>query len=386
MILINLDLYSKTAEQLAEQKSTGDKKVWKPINQNYVFLLPDQTKNEVFSIWADSSQVTERQLIKIAETLRQSPYPQGYQPETPYRDNWDKTALILLKDYFKHYAESDLPMSSDISGYRLGKDDIRRYDDQTASWSVIYDNVVVYEVDYTLEIAYPDQYSFPGGGFEIGEGKKTKIYKDQLAIFKLDPLGNAKLLGFVWPQDQEEMGTASAVLHTISYTDPGQSPSALLKLKMPYIGDHTKVGRILGSLPLAPYSTGLELHTKAEPYGLTVNYDLTELGDKVFVSRPDKAWTDSSGWDLNPYLKAQLYKNSAILLALIDNCSSTELKVTGLSETGAVYTYHYLKNRETLQKELSQDPRSYTADQAAFAELISKIESYQTESSFIKGE
>ncbi|HVI41625.1 MAG TPA: M56 family metallopeptidase [Anaerovoracaceae bacterium] len=349
LIIVNLEMDSETAAQMAERNASGDNSPSVTINQNYVFLLPDNTKDEVYTIWADSSKVAERQLIKIAKTFRQNPYPQGYQPETSYQDDWAATAGKLLEDYFKNYVDADLSMSSDISGYRI--DSMEQYEDQDTSWSIIYPNAAVFRIDYTLDIAYPDQYSFPGGGFEIGEGNKTKIYKAQLAVFQKDNIGDVKFLGFVWPQDLGEMGEANAILHTVSYADPVQSPEALLKLKTPYIGDNSKVGRIVGSLPLAQYSTGMELHTKAEPYGLTVNYDLTELGDRVFESRPDKAMTDSSGWDPNPYIAAQLYKNSAILLSLIDNCFTVEFKITGMSETGVPYTYYYLRDRESIKGE-----------------------------------
>ncbi|MEL7655341.1 MAG: DUF4825 domain-containing protein, partial [Bacillota bacterium] len=262
-------------------------------------------------------------------------------------------------------------------GYQI--DHMEQYSDQDTSWSVIYPNAAVFRIDYTLNIAYPDLYSFPGGGFQIGEDNKTKIYKDQLAVLQKDNMGNAKFLGFVLQQDIGEMGESMAILRTIGYTDTVQSPAALLELKMPYIGDHTKVGRILRSLPLTGYSTGLELHTKAEPYGLTVNYDMTELGDRIFESRPDKAMTDSSGWDLNPYLRAQLYKNSAILLALIDNCSTVEFKITGMSETGASYTYSAIVARAVLTEELSRDPRKFIENLESFSELFYNIEMKQLE-------
>jgi len=281
-----------------------------------------------------------------------------------------------------------MSMSSDVSGYRV--DGMEAYEDKDSSWSVIYPGAAVFRVGYTLDIAYPDQYTFPGGGFEVGEGNKTKVYKDQLAVFRKDNLGNTRFLGFVWPQDRGELGDSGAILHTLNYTDPAQSPEALLKLRTPYIGNNSAVGRILGSLPLAQYSTGMELHTKAEPYGLTVNYDLTALGNKVFKDRPDRALTDSSGWNPNPYLNAQLHKNSAILLSLIDNCSTVEFKITGISEFGAPYTYYFLADRETLTKQLSQDPRSFAASEEAFTGFINQLEAEQmtagTTGTDLKGE
>lgn len=371
LIFINLNMDSETAAQMEERKAAGDNSPSEKINQNYVFLLPDPTKDEVYTIWADSSRVTEKQLIKIARSLRQDPYPQGFQPQVAFGNSWTDTSSDLLKKYFRNYADADLPVTSSISGYHI--DHLAGVKDQNNSWSVIYPDAAVFLVDYTLDIAYPEQYSFAGGGFDVGEGNKTKIYKNQLAVFKKDNMGNASFLGFVLPQDQEALGADRAVVHMIGYADPAQSPEALLKLKMPYIGDHIRVGKILGSFPLARYGAGIELHTKAEPYGLTVNYDLTAVGSKVFDPRPDKAKTDSSGWNPNPYLKAQLYKSSGILLSLIDNCSTVEFKITGMSEDGVPYTYYYLTDRESLTKEFSRDPRSYADNIESFSEYINKL-------------
>lgn len=372
MILINLDHDSETAAQTAERNEGGDSSPMEPIHQNYIFLCPNAITSDLYMIWADADVVSERQLIKIAKSLKACPIPQIDQQETDFKDEWIDTADVLLKRYFQNYADADLPVSSDVSGYQI--DRLEQIMDDQNSWSVICPNAAVFRVDYTLKIAYPQWYSFAGGGFEIGTDQKTKIYKDQLVVFEKDNLRRTKLMGFIWPQNIGEMGQANAILHTLSYSDAAQSPESLLTLKMPYIGDHTRVGKILASLPLAGYSTGMELHTKAEPYGLTVNYDLTDLGDKVFLSRPDRKKTDSSGWDPNPYLAAQLAKNSAILLSLIDNCSTVEFKITGMSEFGVPYTYYYLADRTALQKEFGRDPRSFTVDLETFRGYLNQLE------------
>ena len=379
LVIVNLDFDSETAEQISERNQDGDNSPSKKINRNYIFLLPDDQADEVYTVWANSSEVTERKLVKIAETLQKEPYPQGYQPEDSYQEDWNKTANLLLKNYFQNYVDAEMSTYSDISGY--GIDKIESYEDQNASWSVIHPEISVFRVDYTLNTAYPSQYSFAGGDFEIGEGNKTKIYKEQLAVFKKDNVGNAIFLGFVWSQNRAELGTDQAILDLISYADPKLSPEALLGLKMPYIGDHTRVRKIIASLPLAQYGDGLELQTKAEPYGLTMNYDMTELGDKMFVSSPEKAMTDSTGWNITPILSAQLYKNGAILLALIDNCSSVQFKITGISDTGVPYTHYYLMDREALTNELSADPRSFTENADSFTEYIRLLDAAQ-----LKGE
>ena len=387
MIIVNLDRELAISARVDEENASDNNSSNRKVNQNYIFLLPDDTKDEIYIIWANSSQVSERKLLKIARTLQKDPYPQGYQPEAAHQDHWDETADRLLRAYFKNYVDADMAISSDISGYQI--DHVEQFEDQEASWSLIHPDTAVFRVDYTLDIAYPEHYSFPGGGFEIGPENKTKIYKDQLAVFQTVPFGTARFLGFVWMQDRAELGDDMAVLHTIDYADPVLRPEAMLQLKTPYIGNHSADGSIIRALPLSEYSRGLELHTKAEPYGLTVNYDMTELGDKVFESRPDRAMTDSSGWNPNPYIQAQLYKNSAVLLSLIDNCSTVEFRITGMSELGVPYTYSYQTDRETLAKELAQDPRKYTESLESFEEFFYNLELTQLRTikiSKIKGE
>ena len=342
-------------------------------NQNHIFILPKDRSNMVFNIWADGRSVPEKELLRVAKSFQEDPYPQGYQPEAPYYKNWTVTAEKLLDLYFKNYVNTDIPVSSDISGYQI--DHLKPMDEQELSWSlVIHPNIAVYRVDYTLDTAYPDSYSFTGGDFEIGSGNKTKIYKDQLAVFRQDQRGMARFLGFVWTQGRSELGDVDAILSMVNYTDPNLSPAACRELKTPYIGDASKVGRIIGSMPLAQYSKGMELHTDGEPYGLTVNYDLTELGSIVFESDPEREKTDSRGWELNPYLSAQLYKNSAILLSLIDNCSTVEFNIHGLAEEGIPYTYSYQTDRDTLTRELLKDPRDFTETPLDYENFFRLIE------------
>ena len=375
LVIVNLDLDSETAAQIEERKQAGDDSPSEKINQNYIFLLPDAKVDEVYTVWANSSEVSEQKLIKVAETLQKEPYPQGYQPVISYQEDWNKTANELLQDYFQNYADAEMSIYSDISGYRI--DGMKPYKDQENSWSMLHADVVVFRVDYTLNTAYPSQYSFAGGGFTIGEGNKTKSYKDQFAVFQKDNLGNATFLGFVWEENRGELGDDAAILDLINYADPNLAPEALLKLKMPYIGDNSRVSRMIGSLPLAEYGNGMELQTKQEPYGLIVNYDMTGLGDKIFASRPDKAKTDSGGWDISPYLSAQLHKNGAIILSLIDNCSSVQFKITGIAETDVPYTYYYNLDRTYLTREVSKDPRTYAEDLNSFTEYLNILESFQ---------
>jgi len=341
-------------------------------NQNHIFIWPDKNVDEVYTIWADSSEVNDRQLIKIAKTFQENPYPQGYQPEIQFHKDWKTTADRLLKTYFQNYVDAEMSMSSDISGYHIGS--MSRIEDENSAWSLIYPDTAVFKVDYTLDIAYPDYYSFPGGGFEIGEGNRTKIYHDELAVFQKDWKNDVKFLGFVWPQNRGELGDSRAILYTINHRTMENRAKALLEYQTPYIGNSSKVSGIIANMPLAQYSTGMELHTKAEPYGLTVNYDVTKAKGKVFEDREGKALTDSSGWGPTAELQAQLFQNSTILFSLIDNCYYVNLKVTGISEFGAPYTHIYVMDREIFNKTLKTDSKESTKNVKKYSEFLSLAE------------
>lgn len=65
----------------------------------------------------------------------------------------------------------------------------------------------------------------------------------------------------------------------------------LLEYKDSYVGDSSAVGGILSKLPGSVFSRGFSLQTSSEPYGIEVNYELT---DDQIVNR--KALTDFFGY------------------------------------------------------------------------------------------
>ncbi|MBR0598777.1 M56 family metallopeptidase [Sinanaerobacter chloroacetimidivorans] len=376
VIMVNLDQDLETAAQEAERNTLGDKTPLKKSNQNHIFLWPDQNFGRVFDLWADSSEVDAEELLEIAKTFQKEPDPQMYQPETYFTGDWSKTADYLLTKYFDNYRDAELTKASDISGYEITN--IQPVEDKEGSWSVVYPDAAVFLIDYTLTITYPDQYTFAGGDFEIGEGNKTKIYYNQLAVFQTGSDGQARFLGFVWPQNIGEMGESMAIIHTINYSQMDVNAKLLLEHKTPYIGNHVMVGQLIQLMPLARYASALELQTKEEPYGLTVNYDMTQLGGQIFADDGERAPTDSRGWDPNPYLNAQLYQNAAKLLALIDNAGWVSLKVQGISDIGAPYTYIYNLDRTVLNEKFPKDARLSTESYEKFVEFLSLLAQSQS--------
>lgn len=382
MIVINLDMDAETAAQTEARYQTGDRTPPDPMNQNYIFLQSDPSSELVFSLWANSDAATEKQLIRIAETFEHSPKPWAYQPEGTYEGDWGESAEKLLKEYFQNYVRAKLPVTADIRGYRIVG--MKPYEGGEGTWGLtnsggFYD-VVLYSVDYTLYAAYPGLYDVQGSGFEVEEEKtlfgaerKTISYKDQLAVFNLDDQGAPRFLGFVDQAVRDGMGEAMALHSMIKSALPDRS-GEFYSLKTPYIGDASKVGRIVQKLPLNQYSNGMQLHTKEEPYGLTVAYDLTSLGGAVYDESEARNPLDSRGWDPNPYLKAQLFQNSAVLLSLIDNCSKVELVLNGMLESGAPYTYHFLLDQQVLEQELGMNLEKQTSGPEAYRVFFERLD------------
>ncbi|HWQ78877.1 MAG TPA: M56 family metallopeptidase [Anaerovoracaceae bacterium] len=372
-ILFNLDHDSETAAQEAERNDSGDMTPSRKINQTHIFLWPEPAVGRVFDLWADSEKVPEAELLEIAKTFQKEQFPRG--SEADFSGDWEKTAELLLKDYFQNYVDAEMTRALDISGYTVQS--LESYEDREGAWSVIYPGAAVFRVDYTLDVAYPDQHSFAGGGFEIGEGNRTKIFKGELAVFSKDEGDRAVFLGFARPQDMAGLGEAAPIVSKLNHAWLEEKAAALIDAKTPYIGDNVKVGKLIGLLPLAEYFSGMELHTKKEPYGMTVKYDLTKIGNMILENGEERALGDSRGWNVNPYIKSQLFQNAAMLLSLVDNVERVALSAHGISETGYPYTYIYNLDRAALNEKFVKDARLSTESVESYCRFLQTLEESQ---------
>jgi beta-lactamase regulating signal transducer with metallopeptidase domain len=128
---------------------------------------------------------------------------------------------------------------------------------------------------------------------------------------------------------------------------PPVSPGAaglLYQHKSPYIGDHSNVVGLLDKLPLAEYRGMVSLETSAPPYGVTVQY---QLSDKV---------------ELEPTLR----RNATILFVLIKNVEQVTFVVESAPTT---YTY----DRTSLQAGFPRDLHDYAQDITAFTDFFSAL-------------
>jgi bla regulator protein blaR1 len=137
----------------------------------------------------------------------------------------------------------------------------------------------------------------------------------------------------------------------------GYDLDILLKNKTLYVGNAGKVGGLIGGLPKPEglQGKGIELQTKAQPYGLTINYVVQDSMDLI------KSGTMYNG---------MFYRNSVLLLSLIDNVDSVTYAIddsTGPQE-------RFTLTREQADRLLGGDVRKYGADEISLRQLIDRLD------------
>ena len=125
------------------------------------------------------------------------------------------------------------------------------------------------------------------------------------------------------------------------------SMEKLKSLKTPYVGNHGKVGAILGELPV-PGSGYVQhylgLKTEKEPYGVIVYYEpKEELSGNIIIPEEEPA--------NEIYLNME--KNALILLSLIDNAEEVTFKVRNTPSTGQLEDKEYKTSMTFSETELT---------------------------------
>jgi len=142
----------------------------------------------------------------------------------------------------------------------------------------------------------------------------------------------------------------------------GYDMDKLMKNKTLYVGNHAKVGGLISGMPMPIgfEGNGIALQTKAQPYGLTINYIMNDSTDVI----KEGAISDGA-----------FYRNSILLLSLIDNVDNITYSIvdnTGQND-GATYTFTF--TREQVEKLLGEDVRHRAADEASLRQLIDRLDS-----------
>lgn len=93
----------------------------------------------------------------------------------------------------------------------------------------------------------------------------------------------------------------------------------LLEYKDSYVGDNSKVGNIIASLPANEYIKGFELQTKSEPYGINIKYN--NFGNMEVKFEDGTLISNSFGQVIkkNAMVIFSLVKNVDVITFTIDN-------------------------------------------------------------------
>ncbi|MFS0836460.1 M56 family metallopeptidase [Paenibacillus sp. 1P03SA] len=141
----------------------------------------------------------------------------------------------------------------------------------------------------------------------------------------------------------------------------GYDMDMLMGNKTLYVGNNIKVGGLLGGMPKPGglEGKGIELQTKAQPYGLTVYYEMNDDTDVV----ENGAMSGEA-----------FYRNAVLLLSLIDNVDRITYSIADNTGRGDDSAYSFTLTREQADQRLGEDVRSYGQDQASLRQLIDRLD------------
>jgi len=142
----------------------------------------------------------------------------------------------------------------------------------------------------------------------------------------------------------------------------GYNIDKLMENKTLYVGNHVKVGGLIGGMPIPAglEVNGLALQTKALPYGVTINYIMNDSTDVL----QEGAISGEA-----------FYRNSILLLSLIDNVDSITFSIVDNTGQYDGATYSFTFTREQADKLLGEDVRHYAEDETSLRKLIDRLDS-----------
>lgn len=148
----------------------------------------------------------------------------------------------------------------------------------------------------------------------------------------------------------------------------GYNLEQLLANKTLYVGSASKVGGLIGGMPKPAglVADGMELHTKAQPYGVTVHY----------VSNDLTGMTEEGEGAVSEVF----YRNSILLLSLIDNVDWITYSIAGQAGRydGAVYSITFTRGQ--IDEQIGEDVRRHAADEDGLKRLIDRLSNARRES------
>lgn len=127
----------------------------------------------------------------------------------------------------------------------------------------------------------------------------------------------------------------------------GYNEEELFKYKSKYIGDASNIINLLSQLEFGSLRQEVSLHTSNEPYGVTVNYDLTNI-----IMGADE-------------IELALYNNALVMFVLIENLDNIYFKATN-----DIGEQKYEFSRNEVQRSFSNSLLEYSKDIESFKEFL----------------
>ncbi|RLQ96264.1 DUF4825 domain-containing protein [Falsibacillus albus] len=121
----------------------------------------------------------------------------------------------------------------------------------------------------------------------------------------------------------------------------------LSKERTPYVGENSKVGQIVYSLPGADFVSEISLQTKKHPFGLTVNYGSKQNSTKK-KEEFETYWKNG--------LEEKALMNATSFFILIDNVEEININIS------TEVPQHFTFNRKQLDDFYGRDLRQYGKD------------------------
>lgn len=193
----------------------------------------------------------------------------------------------------------------------------------------------------------------PGHPLAFGEHHVKARIRNVLAYRKLPGWAVACLLAVITIMIAGCVTNPKAIPSAQQQTYHGYNLDTLTKNKTLYVGNHIKVGGLIGGMPRPDGldGNGLELQTSSEPYGVTYRYLATSTYSET---------------DANHSI---FYNNAVLLMSLIDNVGSITYTISEDSVQPVSITF----TREQINELLGEDVRTYAADEAGLKRLIDRL-------------
>lgn len=143
-------------------------------------------------------------------------------------------------------------------------------------------------------------------------------------------------------------------------THHGYNTEELFANKTKYVGDNSKVNRLINAMPLPAgiVCTTIKLQTNNKPYGISINL---KMNDSFGISKEGAISGDA------------FYQNAILIFSLIDNIDIVEYDIFDNTPeySGSIYTFTY--TRDMVEELTGEDVRPYASSADTIKKLIDRI-------------